>query len=338
MERWDAYVITHPDGTPFHRSCWLRTLQETYSFDPLLYVSTSDGSQDITGIFPLFLVRSLLTGSRVVSLPFSDYSGPLCNESFLKEKMVSQLLQKLNFRVNYVEIRGNISGSTSFSCHNHYKRHVLQLSPDVGEVLKTIDKKTIQYSIRRARKSGVKIVEESNLKGIEEFYRLNRLTRKKHGVPVQPINFFKKLHDHIISSGNGYILLATWNGQVIAAGLFLTCRDTVYYKYSVSDPAYLTKKCPNHLMTMHAIERGCMAGYRFFDFGRTSPDNEGLMRYKEMWGAQSQDLPYYYNPHVKGATATEGGGVSYRLVTRIWRKLPNSITNLVGPMLFRHIG
>ena len=338
MDRWDAFVATHPDATPFHRSCWLRTLQETYSFDPLLYVCTNDRTEGLTGVFPLFLVRSLLTGTRVVSLPFSDYSGPLCNESFLKDEMVSQLLEKFNRRVKYIEIRGDISGSAGFSCHNHYKRHVLKLSSDVSEVLNKIDKRTIQYSIRRARKSGVEIVDESNRHGMEEFYRLNRLTRKKHGVPVQSKKFFEKIHEHIISTGNGYLLLAKWEGRVIAAGLFLTCRDTVYYKYSVSDPAYLTGKCPNHLMTMHAIERGCLAGFRFFDFGRTSPDNEGLIRYKEMWGAQSQDLPYYYYPHVKGATATEGGGESYRLVTRIWRLLPDSITDILGPMLIKHVG
>jgi CelD/BcsL family acetyltransferase involved in cellulose biosynthesis len=338
MERWDSFVSSHPDATPFHRSCWLRTLEKTYSFDPLLYVYTGDGTGELGGIFPLFRIRSLLTGTRVVSLPFSDFGGPLCNGSCLKDDMVAQILQKFNRSVKYVEIRDDITGSAGFSCHNHYKRHVLTLSSDVGEVLKKIDKKTIQYSIRKARKSGVEIVEESNRFGTEEFYRLNCLTRKKHGVPVQPIKFFEKLHEYIFSSGNGYLLLASCNGQVMAAGIFLTCRDTVYYKYSSSDPAYLTEKCPNHLLTMHAIERACLAGYRFFDFGRTSPDNEGLIRYKEMWGAQSQDLPYYFYPHIKGATATEGEGKSYQLVTRIWRLLPDSITDIIGPMLFRHIG
>src|SRR4030042_4360079 len=74
MRRWDEFVESHPKGTPFPLSCWIRTIQETYAFTPFLYVE-KDADENISGILPCFLVKNFLTGSRIVSLPFSDYGG-----------------------------------------------------------------------------------------------------------------------------------------------------------------------------------------------------------------------------------------------------------------------
>ena len=119
--------------------------------------------------------------------------------------------------------------------------------------------------------------------------------------------------------------------------MFFKHKDTVVYKYSASNPNYLSKVTPNHLLTWTAIEGACLEGYRYFDFGRTSPDNSGLMRYKEMWGVQTDNLPYYYYPEVKGATSKKEKQFSYRIMTGIWRYLPDPIVEFIGPKIFRHI-
>ena len=38
MSEWDEFVESHPDGSPFHLSWWLRIIHETYAFKPLLFV------------------------------------------------------------------------------------------------------------------------------------------------------------------------------------------------------------------------------------------------------------------------------------------------------------
>ena len=55
MSRWDRFVESHPDGTPFHCSWWLRTILESYAFTPMLHVFT-DETDRLTGLFPLFLI------------------------------------------------------------------------------------------------------------------------------------------------------------------------------------------------------------------------------------------------------------------------------------------
>src|SRR4030042_5045676 len=195
MRRWDEFVESHPKGTPFHLSCWIRTIHETYAFTPFLYVA-KDVDENISGIFPCFLVKNFLTGSRMVSLPFSDYGGPLLRVSDQDSQLLSQIIKKNGNHIAGIEIRSSLSGKSSLILRNHYKRHVLDLSSGLSELKKNIDKRTVLYSIRNAEKAGVYIKEEKTERGTEKFYRLNLLTRKKHGLPSQPKRFFEKIYDN----------------------------------------------------------------------------------------------------------------------------------------------
>nr|NIP40970.1 peptidoglycan bridge formation glycyltransferase FemA/FemB family protein [Candidatus Aenigmarchaeota archaeon] len=64
----------------------------------------------------------------------------------------------------------------------------------IEDIYRNFDRKTIKYSIRKAEKSGVEIIERNSNEGINEFYRLNKMTRKKHGMPAQPKKFFTNLY------------------------------------------------------------------------------------------------------------------------------------------------
>ncbi len=313
----------------------MHIIQETYAFKPLMY-AYKDGSGNISGVFPCFLIKSLVTGSRIVSLPFSDHCGPLFKDKRQEKEVLSEVVKKHGLQVKYIEIRSPVAHDSGLICHNYYKHHILNLDSNASEVSKKLNKKTIQYSIRKARRAGVEIREENTLRGIGEFYRLHMLTRKKHSVPCPPEKLFQKIFDHMVSSGRAFILLAIYDSKTVAASLFFRFKKTVYYKYNASDPEYLSKTTPNHLLTWQAIEQACHEGYRFFDFGRTSPDNVGLMRYKEMWDAKPVDLPYYYYPQIKGVSSIEESGLLYRILTGIWRSLPDPIMQKIGPMIYRH--
>jgi lipid II:glycine glycyltransferase (peptidoglycan interpeptide bridge formation enzyme) len=336
MTQWDEFVQSHPDGTPYHLSCWLRTIDETYSFTPFMYVvKKDDGSID--GIFPLFRIKSLISGSRLVSLPFSDYGGPLFLDQEEETELLKRIIHKHGKSVKYIEIRSKLAQGSDFMAYNYYKRHVLDMSLGLSDIRKKIDKRTIQYSIRKAEKKGVKITEENTPSGMNEFYRLNMLTRKKHGVPCQPKKFFDNILKNVISKGHGFILLAFYDSKCVASSLFLKCNNTIHYKYNASDPDYMKKVSPNHSLTYQALRTGCERGFTSFDYGRTSPDNHGLIRYKKMWGSKMSDIPYYYYPKIKGASSTRESSWIYRRLTYIWKLLPAQVIEKLGPMIHKHM-
>ena len=73
---WDDFVISHPLATPYHLSSWLLTIYYTYFFRPYLFVQKNE-NKTICGVLPLFYVKGIFGKKRMISLPFSDYGGPL---------------------------------------------------------------------------------------------------------------------------------------------------------------------------------------------------------------------------------------------------------------------
>jgi hypothetical protein len=335
MEQWDAFIDKHPNGTPCHLSGWLRALRDTYRFKESLYLDRD--SSGINAVFPLFMIKNPLRPLRAVSLPFSDYGSVLSKSSYDPTELFETVLGPLKKRKNCIELRGGAPDNTGFKKFDYYKRHILDLTVGLPIIEKKFDKRTIQYSIRKAEKAGIEVVEGRDESAIDEFYRLNQLTRKKHGVPCQPKAFFMALLP-ILLKNKGFIIFARYEGRIVAGSFFLTCGTQMFYKYNASDPDALRKITPNHLITIQAIRKGISEGYRLIDFGRTSPDNEGLMRYKAMWGMEATEFPYYYFPGIIGAATTKEKGLKYRMITTVWRLMPDSILDKLGPTIFRHLG
>jgi CelD/BcsL family acetyltransferase involved in cellulose biosynthesis len=299
----------------------------------MLYGWRSHGG--LAGVFPAFLVRDVLFRPRLLSLPYSDYGGPLYGDEGLALQALAEIVDKFKSMVKLIEIRGNIPAGSVFKPLNYYKSHRLNLLLGLPELQKKIDKKTIQYSIRKAERSGLVTREANDLEGMEEFYRLNQLTRKKHGVPSQPKAFFANVLTHVILRGSGFLVLAYHQDRAVAGSLFLTSGKRIHYKFNVSDPSVLGKLTPNHALTWHAIKKGCEEGYESIDFGRSSPDNEGLMRYKAMWGNTVREALYFYYPEIRGASSMQEEGRFYKTFTDIWRRIPAPITDKIGPLLYR---
>src|SRR5690348_5292349 len=75
--RWDAFVRSHPFGTPFHLTAWRDTLQSVFGYEPKYRIATKGGR--IVGVLPLFLVDNFMTGRVLISTPFAVYGGILAD-------------------------------------------------------------------------------------------------------------------------------------------------------------------------------------------------------------------------------------------------------------------
>jgi hypothetical protein len=276
----------------------------------------------VLGVFPFFEVKRIFSQKRLISLPFSDYGGALFSNDVEFQREFQNDIEKIKKSAKIIEVRGCGCDGPCFLKFNYYKSHVLTLECTIEELKKIVDKKTIQYSIRKAEKMGVEIGEKNDQDGMDHFYHLNVLTRKKHGVPCQPKVFFDNLLKYVIKDGRGFLVLAFYQKKPVGGGLFLTQGKTIHYKFNASDPGIKGKVTPNHALTWHAILKGCKEGFQALNFGRTAPDNTGLMRYKSMWGSIEADLPYYYYPAIKGAATEKENTISYKILTTVWRNLP----------------
>ncbi len=339
-KRWDEFVNNHPQGTMFHLSNWARVLQKTYGYIPYYFILENFNGEIEAGC-PFFLIKSWFTGNRLVCLPFTDGCFPLVTSDEDITVLFSAALETAKKeRASYIEVRGeypkHCSQGLNLESHNYYKNFIIELSSDLISISKKFSRRFRRYVYNVAMPNlQVKIAE--NEEEIKIFYKLNMLTRKKHGVLPQPYTFFQNVWQEIISEGLGFVLLAYFQNTPIAGGVFFTYRDTMYHKFTASDNKYSEYRA-NHLLVWSAIQYGCDEGFRYYDFGRTSPDNTGLMFFKKCWGAKEINLPYHYWPSVKGVTSTEQKSLKYRMLTSILRRTPIAVSRAAGELLYKQLG
>ena len=58
--RWDTYVDTHPDASPFHRFSWQQAVFNAYHHSIAGVMAIDKTSQQIVGVFPAILISPRL--------------------------------------------------------------------------------------------------------------------------------------------------------------------------------------------------------------------------------------------------------------------------------------
>jgi CelD/BcsL family acetyltransferase involved in cellulose biosynthesis len=332
--RWASLVQTHPDAGVFHHPAWLSVLKSVYEYSP--FVVALEEGRDLVGGVPFVPIRSLITGRRWVSLPFSDHCAPLfaADESAGRELIAEYLRSQIAEGVPLVEIRWRLRQAGAVEENHDFVLHRLKLGRNPEEVFANFKKTQVQQPIQKAEREGVTIHRCDTLEQFRHFYRLQLLTRRRLGVPAQPLKFFDMLCQKILQSGLGYALLALKGDAAIAGGVFFKYKEALTYKYAASDYRFRDLK-GNDAVLWSAIRDACREGLRWVDLGRTEKENEGLRRFKSAWGGVEEPLEYTYLP---GRPSKRGGGAFSAIGGRIIRISPTAFCRLTGELLYRHYG
>ena len=216
-----------------------------------------------------------------------------------------------------------------------YLGHTLNLS-DNEEVIFSRFRDSTKRNIRKAITEGVVVEISNSPAAVKEFYRLNCITRKQHGLPPQPYYFFKNIHKHVFSTNHGFIVLASYANRKIAGAVYFHFGKKAIYKYGASDRNYQSLRA-NNLVMWEAIKRYCKNGYEAFCFGRTEQENNGLRQFKAGWGAEEKIINYSRYDLMKDTFITNNFRVS-KIQKDILKRLPLPILNILGSLMYRHIG
>ena len=333
---WNEVLCRNPGSSFFHTLAWAEVLRESYHYEPLYF--TIRNQAVLEALLPVMEVDSALTGKRGVSLPFTDYCEPIVSDAAQFQELFTAAVafgKKQGWR--YLELRGGerfFPNEEPSECHYG---HTLDLADGKkGTNLFSLFSDTTRRNIKKAEKQNLDVVISASPDAVKEFCRLNAVTRRDHGLPPQPRRFFQCIYDHILSQGLGFIVLASFRGTAIAANVYFNFGDQLLYKYGASDRAFQHLRASN-LVMWEAIKWGCEHGYRTLCFGRTEPGNEGLRKFKAGWGARERLIKYYRydlrkDVFVKTPTVVKP---SYQ---KIFSNLPIPVLNLLGNILYRHMG
>ena len=281
------------------------------------------------------VVKSVLTGRRGVSLPFSDYCEPITNKKEHFENVLNAIIQYgTERRWKYVELRGGDEFLGTVVPSAQFFSHTLDLEQNPDTPFSNFKGNT-KRNIRKSIKENVQVNISHSLDSVREFYKLNAITRKHHGLPQQPFFFFKNVHKHIIAKEKGVIVLASFEGSNIAGAVYFNFGRKAIYKYGASKRSYQNKR-PNNLIMWEAIKWYSEKGFKSFSFGRTAPENKGLLQFKRGWGTQEEAMSYYKYNFKKGSFTVDHSKIER--FSPILKKLPIPILNLFGSVLYKHMG
>jgi hypothetical protein len=340
--RWARFVQCNPHSSVFHTVDWLSALHRTYGYEPIGF-TTSPPGEELNNAAIFCRIESWLTGSRLVSLPFSDYCD-LFGDSATDLATIGSMLEGEMHRNNlrYVEIRSRvpIEYSTFFRAQSTYSfcLHRLDLRPDLDKLLGNCHKNSTQRKIRRAEREGLVCEEGRPDALLAAFHQLLLMTRRRHSAPPQPLTWFQNL---IAYFGEDLkIRIALKDGQPIAGILTLRHKDTLVYKYGCSDTAF-HRLGGVHLLMWRSIEEAKRDGLRVFDLGRSEWGSTGLITFKDRWGASRSTIEYarLIGPaDSKEVFMSVDGNWQERAFRRVFSRLPDCLFRSVGGQLFRHFG
>lgn len=335
--RWDEAVLSHEAASVFHSSAWARVLVKTYGHRPTYF---RWALQDRTlALAPLMEVCSRFTGRRTVCVPFADCCAPLvfpgADQADLDQDLATMATER---GWSYMELReGNRDGLTDQRADATFIAHEMDLQGS-REELEAGFSSSARRCLRQASRNGIAARVSDSWDAMEAFYRLHLLTRQRHGVPPQPLAFFRNIHQELVARGHGFVVIAQHRGSPVAAAVFLHFGSSGLYKFGASNCDMWDLR-PNHAVMAEGIATLAERGVRHLHFGRTDPDQDGLRRFKRQWGAKETPLFYSkFEPKTMQWTIVRNSNLASAGWTHaVGRRLPGVAHRILGRLLYPHL-
>lgn len=318
-------------------------MQLTCGFEPVAFTTSPPGAPLADGAV-FCVVRSRITGSRLVSLPYADHCALLDNASSgLAQALLTSLRDLLeNLRVRSAELRPPAplphAARELPRAESTFFWHVLDLAPDLPALRAALHRNSIHRKIRRAEREGLRCEAGRSAQLLRAFYELLLRTRRRHRVPPHPERWFKNL---TACFGDALcIWVARFGERPVAAILTLRHGETVVFKYGCSDERFHPLGGVP-LLLWRAIEDARSQGLRWFDLGRSAPEAAGLITFKSRWGARRHDLTYARFALRPADLDQRGLGpetAGAPLARRLLSVLPEPLFRAAGSFAFRHLG
>ena len=332
LSAWDQFVERHPQATAYHLSIWRHIMFR--AFKRRWYVVAIRQHGMIRAGLPLVHLQSQLLGSNfLVSMPYVNYGGLLSDD----DAMVKPLLEGViafgqRLRAKYIELR-HLANHYPHLPSQQEKASMWLSLPSTAEALLAGFKSKLRSQVLKGQKNGLG-VRIGRFELLDDFYTVFAHNMRDLGTPVYPRAFYQHILEAFPSTSR--IVVATGDGnRPLAAGFLLGYRDRLEIVSASSLRAY------NHLQSnmwlyWNCLKYACEQGYRTFDFGR-STEGSSTFKFKAQWGAQP--IRHYWHYHLEAGDALprlNPQNPKFHLAIQLWRRLPVSMSRLIGPAIIRH--
>jgi len=331
LERWERFVFECPAATFFHRVGWREIYEDVLRHRTHYLLAERDNR--IVGVLPLVQLKSLLFGHSLVSLPFAVYGGVAATDAEATQALHRfAVVLGRELGVDHLELRNVASAEPTWPRQELYVTFRKTLLAEVEANMQAIPRKQ-RAMVRKGVQRGLRSEIDA---GVDRFFELYADNMHRHGTPPHSKRYMQALL-RVFGEACEPLIVLTAEGKAVSGVLSFYFRDEVL-PYYAGDLPEARDVAANDFKYWELMRRSCERGLRTFDFGRSKRET-GSYDFKRNWGFEPTPLHYEYQLF-KRATVPQNNPSNrkYRHAIELWRRMPRSLVNAIGPTLARHLG
>jgi len=331
LERWERFVFECPAATFFHRVGWREIYEDVLRHRTHYLLAERDNR--IVGVLPLVQLKSLLFGHSLVSLPFAVYGGVAATDAEATRALHRfAVVLGRELGVDHLELRNVASAEPTWPRQELYVTFRRTLLPEVEANMQAIPRKQ-RAMVRKGVQRGLRSEIDA---GVDRFFELYADNMHRHGTPPHSKRYMQALL-RVFGEACEPLIVLNADGKAVSGVLSFYFRDEVL-PYYAGDLPEARDVAANDFKYWELMRRSCERGLRTFDFGRSKRET-GSYDFKRNWGFEPTPLHYEYQLF-KRATVPQNNPSNrkYRKAIELWRRMPRSLVNTIGPALARHLG
>ncbi len=330
-QRWDAFVHATPEATFFHLAAWQGLIEE-FQGHRTFYLYAERAGQ-IVGVLPLAEVKSRLFGHSLASLPFCAYGGVVATDEAAALALEHEAERiAIERGVGHLEFRNLRERHTDWPRQDLYVTFRREISADDEANMAAIPRKQ-RAMVRKGIKNGLIADLDADSR---RFFAVYADNVRRHGTPAMSARWFAGLFD-TFGDDCEVMTVTDPSGQPLTSVLSFYFRDEILPYYAGDLPA-ARDLAANDFKYWSLMQRAVTRNCRIFDYGR-SKVGTGPWSFKKNWGFEPQTLSYEYRLFKLDAIPQNNPlNPKYRAFIAMWRRLPLSVANRIGPLIVRNLG
>ena len=323
------------NGTFFHQSKWAEVLKETYGYEPRT-ISLYAGKDNRVCQLNLCVVHGVF-GTRLVSLPFSDYGGPLSRDAdpLSVVRTLSHAIDTLASEsdARYVLFKSTIPElarplmAQGFQYIEELGNFIVRLGRPFSQIEQQFEN-DVRRRTRKGNQDGLQVTAVNDANSIEEFYEVYLRDMRRHGSPPHAKKYFDKVWEKFEHSNELRLIGCEFKSKKIGYALHLLHRGTALFYMGIWPGEARSMGVPPFLIA-NSIRTFAEEDYQFYDFGRTH-NPSGEYSFKASFGGEYRSqfsLIKFY----RGENYLEPSNWKYRTLSAFIRHMPLKLLGWIGP-------
>ncbi|MAX60755.1 MAG: hypothetical protein CML93_03170 [Rhodobiaceae bacterium] len=322
---WEKFLKKFDNISIYQSLEWFNILKNSFGLSGNHLVSKNN--EDINGCLPLMLIKNMILGKKLISMPHgSSGGGVITKEKIIESDLIDKAINIIKEKnIGYLEIRSDIPKTI------YKEKGFIHTNPFVKHILSLEDEDTNWKNVSRGHKSsinksnGIEIKELADTNELKIWFQIYQTSNRDFGTPAYGLNMFNHIYNELFNRKMAKILLCIFGGKIIGGILLLSFGDTVIYRLGAVDSDYL-KYRPFNKLLWAGIKDSIRNNYSYFDMGTSAIDNFGLIDFKNRFGSDSFPVNFYYFINNKSIPQMENYLSKDSISKKIWKKLPVFLT------------